>query len=625
EYEFNFPMVVGPRFIPGSPTGRSGGGWSPDTSQVPDGSRITPPVLHPDHRSGHDIDLTLYINAGVPIENLHSPSHRISRDPEPDGTETITLDPADTLPNKDFIVRYDVTGQRPEAAVLAHRSDTGGFFTLMLQPQGMFDIGEVTAKEMIFVVDCSGSMSGAPIAQAKALMRKAIREMNPGDSFQIIRFSSAASRFSPLPVPNTPENIRRGLAYVDEMHGTGGTMMIEGIKAALDYPSDPERMRIVLFLTDGYIGNETEILGAIEQKIGQARLFSLGVGSSVNHYLLSRMADAGRGFVQYVRPDEETEPAVALFYDRIRNPLITDISVDWGGLAVRDTVPASIPDLFSEQPVILHGRYETPGRGTVVVRGRMAGKSWKQEIDVRLPVTEPANDVLATLWARTRIRSLMDRLNQGKREDIEKEITDLALTYRLMSQYTAFVAVSEEVRRDPDGHVQTVHIPVEIPESVEYEGIFGQIGGVCMDAAVPAGPPESMANRCLIAPGTSQSRHEVRKKSGGRYELAKEEKTCTTAAVSFSIRGTAGDVTETDLMNLLETLRKDIDTLFTVHHVRGELVVRVSIGSDGRVEKVEIVTNRTGNIEIERNLTRLLKERVTGLPGGEATVALTIN
>ncbi|MCD4654443.1 VWA domain-containing protein, partial [bacterium] len=434
EYEFNFPMVVGPRFIPNS---------------VPDASRISPPVLRPNERSGHDIDVTLFIDAGVPIENLHSPSHRVAQDHDYDNSATITLDPSDSIPNKDFIVRYDVTGKRPIAALQTHNDDNGGFFSLMIQPQGEFTTREIISKEMVFVVDCSGSMSGAPMAQAKALMRKAIQEMNPDDSFQIIRFSSAASQFSPMPLPNTPSNIHKALAYINAMKGGGGTRMIEGIKAALNYPSDPERLRMVLFLTDGYIGNEAEIFGEIEKRIGNTRLFSLGVGSSVNHYLLDRMAEAGRGFVQYVRPDEDTQPAVKLFYDRIRNPLLTNICIDWDGLDIKDVYPALIPDLFSDQPVILHGRFGKAGRGTVTITGTMNGRAWEQEINVILPRKEPANDVLATLWARTRIKNLMNRLNQGHRRDIEQEITELALQYNLMSKYTAFVAVTEEVRRDP--------------------------------------------------------------------------------------------------------------------------------------------------------------------------------
>lgn len=624
EYEFNFPMVVGPRFIPGAPTGRSGGGWSPDTTVVPDASRITPPVLRPDQRSGHDIDVTLIIDAGVPIESLHSPSHRIAQNHDFHHSVTITLDPSDTIPNKDFIVRYDVTGKRPEMALQTHNDSNGGFFSLMIQPQGEFDIGEVTPKEMVFVVDCSGSMSGAPMAQAKALMRKAVGEMNPGDAFQIIRFSSAASQFSPMPVPNTPKNVKRGLKYIDAMRGSGGTMMIEGIRASLGYPADPNRMRMVLFLTDGYIGNEQEILGEIEKRIGGARLFSLGVGSSVNHYLLDRMASAGRGFVQYVRPDEDTEPAIKLFYDRIRNPLLTDISIDWDGLDVSDVYPGIVPDLYSEQPVILHGRFGRSGRGTVIVSGKMAGRPWEQEIDVELPDCQPENNVLATLWARTRIKHLMNQMNRGHRADLEKEITDLAIQYRIMSQYTAFVAVSEEVRRDPDGTVRTVNVPVELPEFVEYEGIFGakeEYDMIAMNAApqlrVKKSVSQSFGRMHAAAPASEM-------KALGYVqcnEIADTDKSGI-ATTTFTIRSVSGNITRQVVTTQLEALRVKIERLFNRESATGEIVLRVSCHSTDGVKKISVLRNSTGNQSIEKRLTQLLSKELKLLLDGEAVITI---
>ena len=165
-------------------------------------------------------------------------------------------------------------------------------------------------------------------------MVRCIQGMNPADSFQIIRFSTNASGFAKRPVPNTPGNVRRGVKYVNQLRGSGGTRMLEGIGAALDFPHDPEQLRFVCFMTDGYIGNETEILAAIRRKVGKARLFSFGGGTSVNRYLLDRMAEEGRGDVQYVRPDSPTEPVVERFYRRIGNPCLGDIEIDWDGLKV---------------------------------------------------------------------------------------------------------------------------------------------------------------------------------------------------------------------------------------------------------------------------------------------------
>ena len=235
-YEFTFPMVVGPRFIPGTPTGRSGGGWAPVTTQVPDASRITPPVLRPEQRTGHDIAVSVRLDAGVQIQDLRCRSHEVEMTRDGNRRATVALKPFDTIPNKDFMLAWDVAGEKPEMALLTHRGDAGGYFTLMIQPKAEFDAAEITPKEMIFVVDCSGSMSGEPIAWAKQAMRKCIAEMNEGDSFRIIKFSNDASELSNEPLTYSVENIKRGLTYIDAMEGSGGTQMIEGIKAALDYP-----------------------------------------------------------------------------------------------------------------------------------------------------------------------------------------------------------------------------------------------------------------------------------------------------------------------------------------------------------------------------------------------------
>ncbi|MEJ2068593.1 MAG: VWA domain-containing protein, partial [Deltaproteobacteria bacterium] len=341
-------MVVGPRFIPGEQSGeKTGGGWSEDTDKVPDASRITPPVIKPEYRSGHDISLRLTVDAGVPIQNFECPSHDIAQKKISESSVEVMIKKGDQIPNKDFIFRYDVAGKRPEYALLTHAKGEGdGYFMLMIQPQAEFKISEITPKEMIFVVDCSGSMSGFPIEKAKEAMRLCLENMNPDDYFNIIKFSDAANGFSKAPVRNTPENVKKGLAFIDGMSGCGGTMMIEGIKASLDGPRDPDRRRVVLFMTDGYIGNETEILAAIEDKLGNARLFSFGVGSSVNRYLLDRMAKVGRGQVTYCRYDEDPQAKVELFYERIAKPYLMDIEIDWGGLEVTEVFPQRIPDLF---------------------------------------------------------------------------------------------------------------------------------------------------------------------------------------------------------------------------------------------------------------------------------------
>ena len=486
-----FPMVVGPRFIPGAsvdPDGTVSRARDESATTVTDAERITPPVLRPGTRSGHDISLRVTLGAGVPFDNLRSRSHSIFTTRHDSANAVVELSPADSIPNKDFILEWNVEPERVETGLLTHRSDDQGFFSLMMVPPVSPEPEQVTPKEMVFVLDCSGSMSGHPMEQAKSLVRHALNNLNPGDSFQIINFSLSATGMAPLPLPNTRANVEAGLRYLDGLHGGGGTMMLRGIEAAMDFPNDPERLRVVLFLTDGYIGNETQILGAIRKRNTRARLFSLGVGSSVNRYLLENMAIEGRGTVRYVRYDEDATAAIEKFYDEIRSPVLTDVEIDWGGLEVTDILPARIPDVFAGHPILVTGRYNQSGRATVRVRGRMADRAVTLPVAVTLPHEERSNSVLRTLWARKSIGELMRQMLQGEKPKLVRQVTDLSIAHRVLSKYTAFVAVEEKVRTNERGDPVTVEVPVEIPDGVSFDGVFGT-DDEDGDAEVPAVSP----------------------------------------------------------------------------------------------------------------------------------------
>jgi Ca-activated chloride channel family protein len=477
EYELVFPMVVGPRYIPGAPTGRQGGGWAPDTDRVPDASRITPPVTQPGTRAGHDITIAVTVNAGLPIEALRSPTHEVEVQQASETQSMVKLRQKAVIPNKDFVLRYDSTGRTIKDAVLAHHNGHDGFFTLILQPPDRLTPAEVTPKELVFVLDTSGSMSGFPIEKAKETMRLALNGLYPQDSFNLITFSGDTHILFPQPVPATKENLRIALSFLESRSGGGGTEMMKAIRAALD-PSDSQtHVRIVCFMTDGYVGNDMEIIAEV-QKHPNARVFSFGIGSAVNRFLLDKMAEYGRGEVEYVGLQDDGSAAARRFHERVRNPLFTDISVDWGRLPVKDLYPKRIPDLFSAKPVLLYGRYTGNGKGIIRLKGKLAGREMVREISVDLPRSEPHHDVLATLWARTRIDDLMGQdykgLQQGTaRQDVREAITQLGLDYRLMTQFTSFVAVEEMVVTD-GGRPRRIEVPVEMPEGVSYEGVFGR-------------------------------------------------------------------------------------------------------------------------------------------------------
>jgi Ca-activated chloride channel family protein len=477
-YEFVFPMVVGPPYIPGAQTlnhGRSGGGYSPDTDQVPDASRITPKPPPPGVRSGHDISLDVTLDAGLIIDDLTSKTHDVDIQRPDIRSARLHLKENSTIPNKDFILRYDVAGQSIQDAVLSHRSEKGGFFTMILQPPDRVVPRDVTPKELVFVLDTSGSMNGFPIEKAKETMKLALDSLYPSDTFNLITFAGDTEILFPQPVPATSANLRKAQAFLLSRSGAGGTEMMTAIKAALKPSDDQSHVRIVCFMTDGYVGNDMEIISEV-QKHQNARVFAFGIGSSVNRFLLDQIANAGRGEVEYVGLNDDGSAAAQRFHERVRNPLLTDISIDWNGLPVADVYPQRIPDLFSAKPVVVTGRYTSPGRATIRLKGKMAGEDFVREIPVELPETMASHDVLASLWARARVDDLMEQDYRGAqsgnmRADLKNTITQLGIEYRLMTQFTSFVAVEERIVTD-GGQPRRIDVPVEVPEGVNRETAY---------------------------------------------------------------------------------------------------------------------------------------------------------
>ena len=489
EYEIVFPMVVGPRFVPPGEFIRNIFGRGEVATSVEDADRITPPVVPEGTRAGYDIELEMNLNPGVPIHEYESVNHEVDIGFKLNGTITVELENDDEIPNRDFVFRYKTAGESIQSGVIAHNGDLGGHFMMILQPDADVPVEDIAPKEMFFVVDCSGSMSGQPMEVAKETVHQFVSGMNPDDTFQIMRFSETASSMSRAPLSNTEENVEEGIRYINAMSGTGGTMMIEGVRAAIGYPEDPERMRFVIFLTDGFIGNEAEILGELQSTLGEnTRLFSIGVGSSPNRYLIEGLAEEGRGHAYYVGLNEDPDESVAEIYGKINDPYLVGIDIDWGDLDVHDVYPSRIPDLYAGEPLVIVGQYDGSGTETVEVSGRVAGEEWAQELNVTLPASQEDNDVIATLWARKKIHELSREMYDSygymtQEEDVINEITDTALDYQIMSDYTSFVAVSEEVRTDPDsGEPVTVQVPVNMPDGVSYDGVFGEEGTVATSA-----------------------------------------------------------------------------------------------------------------------------------------------
>ncbi|MBS3763922.1 MAG: VWA domain-containing protein [Planctomycetes bacterium] len=465
-YEFVFPMVVGPRFNP--PGSTDGVGAVARGAHGISGQDTEVQHLKPDERNGHDISLSVEVDAGVSIEEMESKSHAVRVRKVSASKATVSLSPLDTIPNKDFVLRYRVAGERVKSALLTHRDKRGGFFTLMLYPPAQLRSLERHPMEMVFVLDCSGSMKGEPISQAKDAVKHALKKMGKNDTFQIIRFSNDSSQFGRNPVKASRQNVQKALRYVKNLHGGGGTMMIEGIKAALDFPHDERRLRTVAFLTDGYIGNEKDILAAVKQKVGSSRIFSFGVGSSPNRYLLNRMAKLGRGAVAYLGLHDSGADVMNKFFRHISHPALTDVKIDWGEMEVSEVYPREARDLFVGRPIVLTGRFRGIGRTRITVRGRAGGRDQQLAIRADLNSREATHRGLAEVWARAKIADLYDQATYDSDPELPTRIKNVALNYGLMSQYTSFVAV-DSLSQTAGDHGTTVAVPVPVPEGVKYE------------------------------------------------------------------------------------------------------------------------------------------------------------
>jgi Ca-activated chloride channel family protein len=464
-YSFVFPTVVGPRYNPL--------GASDPVVALPRTDFGTPAAgtavryLRPSERSAHDLSLNVEVDAGVAIEELTA-SHEITTRRDGESRARVALAGGSTIPNRDFILKFRVAGDAIKSNLLTYTDarTNQGYFTLLVYPPAAPTASRRQRVEMVFVVDTSGSMTGQPLWQARDAINAALDRLERGDTFQIMNFSSDVRQFASRPLDATYDNIERARDYVRRLGADGGTEMLSGIRAALGFPRDPDRTRFVTFLTDGYIGNEVEILAEVQRTIGAARIFSFGVGNSVNRYLLDGLATEGRGAAAYLGLQDSASAVMEYYFDRISRPALTDVAIDWGGVAVSDVYPARLPDLFAGRPIIVTGKLA--GRlGAVQVRGRLGGEHVGFAIDAARDSQQPA---LRSLWARLRIEDLSRRQYRAgdAGSDFAQAIRATALEHGLMSDYTSFVAVDASERTAGERGT-TVYQAVPVPDGVRYE------------------------------------------------------------------------------------------------------------------------------------------------------------
>jgi Ca-activated chloride channel family protein len=468
-YEFRFPMTIAQRYIS-------------STVEPEDAAKISPASKA---RPGHTIALEVEIDAGVSVENVASGTHEIEARQFSASKFLVRLKNENEIPNRDFVLKYKTAGTKIEDALLAHKDKNGGFFTLILQPPDKVLPQDTTPKEIVFVLDTSGSMSGFPIEKAKEAMKLTLDNLNPQDTFNLITFAGETRILFDAPVQATKENLARAQKLLDGVESSGGTEMMKAIVAALAPTDSQQHVRIVCFMTDGVVGNEAEIINEV-RKHANARVFAFGIGDSVNHYLLDEISREGRGEVEYVSRTDDGSAAAKRFYERIRNPLLTDVALEFQGIQTAEVYPQEIPDLFDAKPVAVVGRYAQGGRAKVILRGKMQGQAFSREIEVEFPEQNSRSDVLATLWARRKVsdltrRNLPNTQKSETKNDLEQAITNLGLEFRLLTPFTSFVAFDEQIVTDGT-QTKRVEVPVASGDNLpvnsgQYLAEYGQMTG----------------------------------------------------------------------------------------------------------------------------------------------------
>ena len=475
-FRLRFPLVVGPRYIPGTEPeiGLVNAVIITKPPQVPDADRITPPIRHPSRGMGNPVQMRIELNPGFEVAEITSPTHAIKTTGSAEEGFTITLD-GDAVPaDRDFeLVWKPRPGETPVAAVFTEAEGDGTYLLMMVTPpetegapkdQGL-------PREVIFVIDTSGSMAGTSMKQAKLALGMAIKRLHPRDRFNIIQFNSVTSSLFTAPKAADPSTVRRALAYTASLKAEGGTEMLPALRKALDGEKDAGRIRQVVFITDGNVGNESALFQEVTGRLGDSRLFTIGIGSAPNGYFMREAATLGRGTFTYIGSVDEVREKMETLFAKLERPALTDLRLTFTDGMTAEVFPQPLPDLYYGEPLVIAALVDRPG-GEVVIEGRMGRKPWRTAVPLTSPRPAPG---IAKVWARRKIQALSDAVHYGAdREAVREAVTRVALTHHLISRYTSLVAIDVTPVRPENVPVAKRDVPINLPYGWDYEKVTGE-------------------------------------------------------------------------------------------------------------------------------------------------------
>jgi Ca-activated chloride channel family protein len=453
-YSLRFPLTITPRYTPGTTV---------EDTLADEDQDLMPPLAHADP-SRQSVSINVDIDAGVQVGEIGSAYHEILKS-EREGRYSIRLAEESIPPDHDFELAWTpiVLGE-PATALFREKTVAGEHVLLMFMPP-QEHVSISTPREVIFVIDTSGSMSGESIGQAQSALLNGLSTLTPLDRFTVIEFNSYVRTLFPQTVRASADNIDRARSYVARLRANGGTEMLPAMKTALTMPTSGEFLRQVVFMTDGAIGNEDELMSEITADLGDARLFIVGIGSAPNGAFMRKAAQMGRGTFTYIGATSEVDERMSGLLRKLQHPVLTDIQLHWPNGISPEYAPSRIGDLYSGEPIVVTARVQNELRGTLTVSGLTTGP-WTRQIDLDQRATREG---IATLWARSRVGELMDqRARNVDDETIRSQVLPLALQYGLVTQYTSLVAVDRTPVRPVDEALESRRIANTKPQGSNW-------------------------------------------------------------------------------------------------------------------------------------------------------------
>lgn len=519
EYSLRVPLVVGPRYNP-APIVQSvdfrkdGSGWGTTNSDpVPDRDRISPPVLDPIKSAPiNPTSITVHLKAGFALGEVKSHHHNVKIESPDNTTRVVTLADNTVPADRDFELTWKPAADKAPSVGLfrEHVGDADYLLAFVTPPAAEQATQKPLPREVVFVIDNSGSMGGTSIEQAKASLLYALGRLQPNDHFNVIRFDDTMDVLFPASVQADTAHVREATSFVSALQARGGTEMVPAMRAALtDKLADTNMVRQIVFLTDGAIGNEQQLFETITAMRGRSRIFMVGIGSAPNTYLMTRASELGRGAFTHIGSVEQVEERMRGLFAKLENPAVTGLTVKFSD-ANADVTPAIIPDIYRDEPLVLAAKLDKLA-GSLEIKGRVGDRRWS----VTLPLQNAAEGKgLSKLWARRKIgdAEVARTLREMTPEDTDKTILALALDHQIVTRLTSLVAVDKTPSRREGEPLKLSELPINLPAGWDFARVFGerpqptQLHGRRADAGQPpARRPAPVTPDAIRLPKTATS------------------------------------------------------------------------------------------------------------------------